>query len=127
MKILLADGGAAARFALCTLLEQQAGWCVVGELSSGYQLEEQIDQKKPDLLLLDWNLPEMEVDQLLPCLKEKYTHLSILVLSGRPELKFQACSAGADAFVSKADPPDRMLNAIRTIEMKIKEDQGHKL
>ncbi|MFL7893139.1 MAG: response regulator transcription factor [Anaerolineales bacterium] len=119
MKILLADGGAAARFALCTLLEQQAGWCVVGELSSANQLEEQINQLKPDLLLLDWNLPEMKVELLVPCLKEKFSRLSIIVLSGRPELKSQACSAGADAFVSKADPPGRMLDTIRSIAVNI--------
>ena len=41
--------------------------------------------------------------------------MSIIVLSGRPEYRKNAIAAGADAFVSKVDPPDRLLDAISSI------------
>jgi DNA-binding NarL/FixJ family response regulator len=112
MRILLADSGAPARFALCTLLEQHPGWRVVGEVSSAEQLPGQVIAKNPDVLLLEWNLPQLKAEDFIPSIKEKFPKLSIIVLSGRPELKAQALSAGADMFVSKADPPDRLLDAI---------------
>jgi DNA-binding NarL/FixJ family response regulator len=37
----------------------------------------------------------------------------VIALSGRSEARLAALSAGADAFVSKGDPPERLLAAIR--------------
>ena len=115
MHILLADGDTTTRFALCTLLEQHPGWCVVGEVSSADQLPGKVEALKPDVVLLDWNLPELKAEKLITSLKLNLPKLSIIVLSGRPEFKTRACAAGADAFVSKADPPDRLINAIAAI------------
>lgn len=117
MHIVIADGGAAARFALCTLLEQHPGWRVVGEVSSAEQLPGQVEAKNPDVLLLEWNLPELKAEDFITSIKEKFPKLSIIVLSGRPELKAQVLSAGADAFVSKADPPDRLMDAISFVSI----------
>ena len=115
MRILLADDQPSARFALCALLEQQAGWHVVGEVVSADKLMTQIKDTSPDLILLDWNLPELEAEELVPVLREKYTNISVIVLSGRPEIRSEALAVGADAFVSKADPPDRLLRAIASV------------
>jgi len=115
MHIVIADGRAAARFAMCTLLEQHPGWRVVGEVSSADQLPRKIDEKKPDVILVDWNLPELNAPDLFQALHQQYPQLFIIVLSGRPEFRKKAITAGADAFVSKADPPDRLLDAISTI------------
>ena len=115
MHILLADGDTTTRFALCTLLEQHPGWLVVGEVSSADQLPGQVEAVKPDVMLLDWNFPELKAEKLITSLQEDFPKLSIIVLSGRPEFKIRACAAGADAFVSKADPPDRLINAIAAI------------
>lgn len=115
MRILLAVGGSAARFALCTLLEQRPGWLVVGEVSSADQLPRKIDDEKPDVILVDWDLPELKVPDLFQALHQQYPQMSIIVLSGRPEFRKKAFAAGADAFVSKVDPPDRLLDAISSI------------
>jgi DNA-binding NarL/FixJ family response regulator len=115
MRILVADNQASARLALCALLEQQNGWQVVGEVVSAENLMPQIENTNPDLVLLNWNLLELEAEQLVPVLREKYTNISVIVLSSRPELCSKALAAGADIFVSKADPPDRLLWAISSI------------
>ena len=116
MRILLADAGSSARFALCALLEQHTGWHVVGEVSSAEQLPGQVEATMPEVVLLDWNLPELNTNETISSLNEQFPELSIIVLSGRPETKSQACAAGANVFVSKADPPDRLIEAIAALK-----------
>ncbi len=115
MRILVADNHSSTRLALCALLEQQSGWLVVGEVVSADSLMSQIEDKEPDLVLLNWNQPELDAEQLVPVLREKYPNISLIVLSGRPELRSNALAVGADDFVSKADPPERLLRAIASV------------
>jgi DNA-binding NarL/FixJ family response regulator len=113
MRILLADDQPKVRFALRTLLERQPGFEVVGEARSGQDLRDQIDPARPDLVLLDWELPgERALDTLFD-LRTMYPTLRVIALSGRSEARQAALQAGVDAFVSKSDPPERLLSAIR--------------
>jgi DNA-binding NarL/FixJ family response regulator len=116
MRIYLADDQSIVRFALRTLLKRQSGIQVVGEAADSQTLLCQIEATCPDLLLLDWGLSGTATDDLMLILREEYPHLSVIVLSGRPEVRRVALSAGADAFVSKTDPPERLLNAIRFVD-----------
>ncbi len=118
MRFLLADGSTSTRFALSTLLEQQPGWKVVAEVSSGDQLFEIVNVNTPEILLLDWSLPGLNGEDVIQLLKKHYPNLAVIVMSGRPEVKMKAWSAGADAFVSKTEPPDKLLGAISTISKK---------
>ena len=115
MRILLADEGTMARFSLGALLEQRPGWKIVGEVVSVEELLPEIEATNPDLVLLNWNLPDLIADELLPILSANFPDLSVIVLSGRPETRLQAITAGANAFVSKADPPDRLLEAVSSV------------
>lgn len=115
MRILLADGAPSTRFALSTLLQQQPGWIVAGEVSASSQLQDQIDASLPEVLLLDWSLPGLKGDETVSLLKVRYPVMAVIVMSGRPEIKKQALSAGADAFVSKTEPPDKLLGAISSV------------
>lgn len=115
MRILLADNRQTTRFALCTLLEQQPGWHVVGEAKSAEGLLTLIEAYQPGVVLVNWNLPGFTPSVIIPCLQEDYPDVSVIVLSGRPEDRQEALNAGADSFVSKADPPKRLLDAIAGI------------
>ena len=116
MRILLADEGTMARFALGALLEQRPGWTIVGEVVSADKLLPEIEATNPDLVLLNWNLPDLIADEFLPILSTRFPDLSVIVLSGRPETRLQAIAAGANAFVSKGDPPDRLLEAVSAVK-----------
>jgi two-component system nitrate/nitrite response regulator NarL len=113
MRILLADDQPQVRFALRTLLERQPGFEVVGEARSGQDLRGQIEPTRPDLVLLDWELPGESALDSLSNLRTMYPALRVIALSGRSEARQAALRAGVDAFVSKADPPERLLAAIR--------------
>ena len=111
MDILLADD-CRVRLALRVLLEQTAGLTVVGEASNAQDLLAQTSAKRPDLVLLDWALPGLHDNGTLRTLRQICPDVSVIVLSGRPEAQKTALAAGANAFVSKMDPPERLLAAI---------------
>lgn len=116
LRILLADESEMTRFALATLLEQRPGWVVVGEVVSAQKLFPEVEATSPDLVLLSWNLPNLRIENIIPTMAAKFPGISVIVLSGRPEARPQAMAAGAKAFVSKADPPDRLLETVKYIE-----------
>ena len=110
--ILIADDQPQVRRALRLLLEQELGANVVGEAGETKALLAQAATTHPDLVLLDWGLPGMAAEDLLIALRQTCTELTVIVLSGQPEAEESALAAGADAFVSKADPPEKLLAAI---------------
>jgi len=112
MRVLLADDESKVRSALRLLLEQKPGLSVVGEATEAGEVLEQVQAACPDLLLLDWELPGQQAADLLPAIRRCCPHLLVIALSGRPEARQAALAAGADAFVSKGDPPDRLLATV---------------
>lgn len=117
MRVLLADDQADLRSALRLLLEQESGVELVGEVADVDALLSHIEISHPDLLLLDWELPGLKLAdagrRLLALLHSQQPFLQVFVLSGRPESNRSAMAAGADLFVSKTEPPDRLLAALR--------------
>lgn len=112
MRILLADDQPRVRFALRVLLERRPGFEVAGEAVNAEALLAQMETTCPDLVLLGWELPGLAMVGSLSALRRIYPNLYVIALSGRPEARRAALAAGADAFVSKGDPPERLLAAI---------------
>ena len=136
MRIFIADDWPKVRSALRLLLEQDPELSVVGEATEAEGLLAQVRAIRPDLVLIDWELPGMQAanlstsvaraefvpgkvegskhsgHHLLPALRALCPRLSVIALSGRPEARRAALAAGVDAFVSKGDPPDRLLEAV---------------
>ena len=113
MRILLADDQPKVRFALRVLLEQQPRLEIAGEAVDGEHLLAQVEATCPDLVLLGWELPGLAAVGALPALRRRCPDLRVIALSGLPEACRAALAAGADAFVSKAEPPERLLAAIQ--------------
>ncbi len=116
MKFCIADSQSRVRHGLCVFLEQQAGWKVVGEAAEAHELLEQIYADCPDLILLDWDLPGMPAEILLTILRQACPRSSIIALSGRDGLRQLVLETGVDAFVSKTEPPEKMITMIQQIE-----------
>jgi DNA-binding NarL/FixJ family response regulator len=112
MRILLADNRRKVRFALRALLERQSGVEIVGEAVGAEDLLARAQESCPDLVLLDWELPGMAADDLLFALRQACPAVLVVALSGRVDARRAAVAAGVDAFVSKGEPPERLLSAI---------------
>lgn len=113
MRILIADDQDRVRRALRVLLTQQPGLRVVGEAGDGQALLAQAGLAEADLALVDWELPGLAEAGGLQALRRCCPVLQIVVLSGRAGARKAAQAAGVDAFVSKGDPPERLLAIIR--------------
>ncbi len=125
MRILIADDQDRVRYALRVLLAQQPGLQVVGEATNGHKLLALTDTVAADLILVDWELPGLSQAGGLAALRNSSHAIQIIVLSGRPGVSRTARSAGADAFVSKGDPPERLLAVIRRCGTPITEGGAH--
>jgi len=115
MRIMLADDQKDVRSGLRALLEQEAGLSVVGEASEIGSLVARAKEISPDLILLDWELTNLKISDVIPVLRQLCPSLKIIALSSRPEAAKSALGSGADAFVSKGDHPEKLLDAIRDI------------
>lgn len=115
MKICIADSQSRIRYGLRILLEQQPGWHVTGEAAGANELIERVRWDAPDVVLLDWELPGMAFEGLLKSLRIACPGLLVISLSGRYELRQSALEAGADAFASKAEPPEKLIHLIRQL------------
>jgi DNA-binding NarL/FixJ family response regulator len=113
MRILLADDQPKVRLGLRLLLEQEQGLTVVAEAADSRSLLAQVEESRPDLVLLDWSLQDSAAAEQLATLRQACPQVAVIVLSAQPGVEVAALATGADAFVSKADPPEKLLAAIR--------------
>lgn len=120
MQILLADNQPKVRFGLRVLLKRQPGLEVVGEATNAEELLAQAEATCPDLVLLGWHLSGLKEVDLLLKLRSICPQLRVIALSGWPEERQAALDAGADAFVCKCDPPERLLAAIADCSAEVK-------
>ncbi len=118
MRVLLADDQPTLRSAVRLLLEQEPDVNIVREVADTESLLVIAAEIHPDLVLLDWELPGLtSVSAARTVLNALYTscpNLQVIVFSGRPEAGRHALAAGANLFVSKADPPEHLLAALRS-------------
>jgi DNA-binding NarL/FixJ family response regulator len=112
IRVLIADDHPRVRSALRLLLQEELDAIVVGEASNLEQAMELAGVKEPDLVLLDWELLAQDGANALTGLRTALPGLAVIALSGRPGARRKALAAGADAFVSKGDPPERLLTSV---------------
>jgi DNA-binding NarL/FixJ family response regulator len=121
MRVLLADDQAWLRSALRLLLEHQTNVEVVGETGNVRMLPLYVNHLHPDLLFLDWQLPELDTNnarqQLLTSLRSIDPNLYIIALTNDENIR-SCLLLGADAFVNKAEPPEKILAVLRLAASK---------
>ena len=119
MKILLATEDTNLRLSLELVLSEEPAVTVAGAASESEGLLALIKSTRPAIVLLDWNLPGRPPADVLAesCCRPESAYF--IVLGSSAEDKQTALSAGADAFVVKGDPPDRLLSAFRTVRKDI--------
>jgi DNA-binding NarL/FixJ family response regulator len=115
MRVLLTNDQTQVRSALRRLLEQESELSVVGEAGEAEDLLAQVQETRPDLVLLDWELPGLQATDLLLAMHSRYCPLKVVAFSEHKEARQEALDAGADAFISKDDPQERLLITLRAV------------
>lgn len=114
-RVVVADSDPRVRSALRILLREEPGLELVGESPDLPSLVHQVRKLKPDLVLLDWELPGRPAEALLLAQTSLEVRPKVIVFSARPESRDAVLAAGADAFVCKGDPPEAVLSAFRQL------------
>lgn len=114
VRILLADDQPKVRLGLRLLLEQEQDIEVVAEAADSGSLVAQVEECQPDVVLVDWSLQDSAAAEQFAALRQACPQVAVIVLSAQPGAEEPALAAGADAFVSKADAPEQLLEAIRS-------------
>src|SRR5215203_3132538 len=88
---------------------------IVGEARTGAQVLPLLNQTKPNVLLLDIRMPQMDGLQVLERMGDRYPDVKVVVLSGSddPDIVQRALGAGACAYVLKHVDPRDLPSAIR--------------
>ncbi len=115
--ILLADDHAILRAGLRLLIDSQPDMKVVGEASDGRETIAKARELRPDLALLDLNMPELDGLKALPILKQEVPDLKVLILTMHDDLDYleEALQAGASGYVLKQAVDVELLTAIRAV------------
>lgn len=97
------------RIAMILFLDHEPGMAVVGITDRLPNLLSQLWATKPDVLLLEWELPFKEIEKLLSDIHNLTHRPLIIFLSSRPDEEEEMIAAGADYFIPKDAPPDKLL------------------
>jgi DNA-binding NarL/FixJ family response regulator len=116
MRVLIADAHENVRWALRTAIRECPGAALVGEASEATGLICQARASRPDLVILEWELPGSPMDQVLVALRALDHGVRIVALGRSPGARIAALAAGADAFASKADAPQAFLAALDYVD-----------
>jgi DNA-binding NarL/FixJ family response regulator len=129
LRILVADDQWDVRSALQLLLSHETDMLIVGQAQNALELSDHLKQTSPDLVLLDWELPGLDTpgaqgrslsdqDPLITIddLREQFPGVKLIALSCRLEARAEALADKIDAFISKVDPPEIVLETLNSLE-----------
>ena len=114
VKILLADDHTIFRRGLMQVLAENEGLEILGEATNGNEAVEKAQALKPDVVLMDLNMPECNGVEATIRLQKEMPDVNILVLtvSDREEDLFHAIKAGAKGYLLKQEEPETVAGAI---------------
>ena len=114
--ILICDDAAFMRMMIKDILSKN-GYNVIGEAENGAVAVEKYSELKPDLVLMDITMPEMDGIQALKKIKEKDSAACVIMCSamGQQAMVIESIQAGAKDFIVKPFQPDRVLEAVKKV------------
>lgn len=115
IQVVVADDHAILRSGLRMLLNSQSDMKVVGEAADGDQAMEQVRLKKPDILLIDLNMPGTSGVEATKEIRRRSPHTRVVVLTmhAEPAYLHSALAAGASGYVLKRSLDSDLVSAIR--------------
>src|ERR1700751_4658162 len=104
-RILVADDHEVVRQGLRVLLEAQPGWQVCGEAITGREAVQKVTQLKPDLVVLDITMPDLNGLEALRQIVKSAPRTQVLVLTVHEsdEIVDRVLAAGARGYLLKTD------------------------
>ncbi len=116
-KIMLVDDHELVRSAIKAMLDRDAAFDVVGEASSADEALEVLASAKPEILVMDIDMPGMICFTAVQEMRRKLPDLSVIFLSAffHDHYIEQAIKVGAKGYVVKGESPDVLFDALREV------------
>ncbi len=119
IRILLVDDHRIVREGLASMLGTQPDMCVVGEAGTGNEAIDQIVRLRPDIVLLDLEMPDLDGVSVLERVRADFPDVRVIILTayGTDERILDAVRAGAKGYLLKGAGLDEVLHAVRVAAM----------
>ena len=118
IRVVIVDDQALVRGGFAMVLGHQDGIEVVAEAGTGLEAIEAARTHRPDVILMDIRMPEMDgLEATFRIVEEADWPVRVLILTtfDPDEYVYQALRAGASGFVLKDIPPEELVAAVRTV------------
>ena len=117
IRILVADDHPVVREGLIAMLSTQADFDIVGEAAHGEEVVQKAKALRPDVVLLDLEMPKMDGVEALQQLREAVPEVRALVFTvfDTDERIIEAVRAGAQGYLLKGAPRSEVFKAIRIV------------
>lgn len=116
-RVLICDDHAIVRTGLRTLLRAEPTMELVGEATGGYEALDLVEKTRPDVLLLDLSMPDLDGISVTREAKRRFPEVRILILTVHEEqaLLREAIRAGASGYILKQAAENELLSAIQVL------------
>jgi DNA-binding NarL/FixJ family response regulator len=121
IRLLIVDSYAIMRKGLGMILRLEPDFDVIGEVENGRKALDFVHTSRPDIVLLDLIMPDMDGLATAMALRSVVPKLRVLVLTGAelntgfPKILTRILSAGIKSFVPRDATPDELVQAVRTV------------
>ena len=117
IQIVVVDDHPVLRDGLSAVLNTQPDFRVIGEAESGVEAVEIIVELRPDVVMLDLEMPEMDGVETLKRLREHNPDIRVIVFTAfdTDERILAAVQAGAQGYLLKGAPRDQIFEAVRVV------------
>ncbi|GIW34860.1 response regulator transcription factor [Meiothermus sp.] len=115
IRILLVDDHPVVRAGLSGLLSSQLDFEVVGEASNGLEALDLLEKQRPDVMLMDLRMPQMDGVSAIRQIRAKFPRVQVLVLTtyDTDSEIVRAVEAGATGYLLKDVPREELFRAVR--------------
>jgi DNA-binding NarL/FixJ family response regulator len=116
MKIVIVDDQEIVREGLKMILSLHEEIEIIGEVSNGKELLKLMEIKRPEVVLMDIRMPNMNGIEATKIMKEKYPQIKIIILTtfNEDEYIFEGLKNGADGYVLKDSNSKEIMAAIKS-------------
>ena len=117
IRVVLADDHTMVREALARILEESGIITVVAQANDGVQTLDAVKRTRPDVVVLDYSMPELDAPHLIERIVRRHPDTKILVLTVHESVHYavRVLETGAHGYLIKSAAVDELVDAIKTV------------
>src|SRR5437899_608666 len=116
-RVVLADEHAMVREPLAQILEESGSIQVVGQAADGPRAMEIVAKTQPDVLVLDYSMPNLDTPSAIETLRRRSPKLKIVILTVHENIHYavKVLESGAHGYVVKSAAVEELVDAIKAV------------